>query len=903
VICPKCGAALNPDGHCPSCSAVTCADELGSASTAPIAGPPPRALGLPRVEPGQRFGERYTLIEEIGAGGMGQVYKAIDVRVGKTVALKLVRAGFEDQDQTVERFRRELSLAQEVTHPNVCRVHDLGESDGTLFISMEFVDGQSLDDLIQSVGTLSTKQTIAIGRQVCAGLEAIHARHIVHRDLKPANIMLDRSGHAIVMDFGLAYHNERDRLTGQGAILGTLAYISPEQAHGQPTDARTDIYAVGLVLFEMLTGKRAPGDGGSAPLALRAPGERCPPPSRFVPEVPPEMSAIVLRCLERDPAHRYASAAELDAALARLSASLSSGVRSGRLRPLPGRAPVASLTAAAVVIVALGSAGGWITAHRVRAAGDRRPVVAVMALDNVGKDPADEYLGVGIADTLITRLAGVPAITVVSRSAALEQRGRPTAAVARELGASYLVNGGVQRADHRLRVTLNLVRPDDSVAWGEELEGTVDDVFALHRKAAENLTEALQVSLTDADRRKLDRPPTSDAEAYASYARARALLERPDVPGSVARAIEGLQRAIQRDPRFALAQAALGEAYWARYVETSDEAWVARAQAAITEALRLEPDQPLTRIALAQLYRGTNRADAAADELRQVVAAHPSIDEAHRLLGEILVEEGEAEEAVAELRKAIDLRPDYWRNHASLAQAFYRSGRYPEAARVFQHVTELQPDNSRAFQMVGASYSLMGDDERALASYRKALELSPDARAYSNLGTLQYRQGKLKEAERSFEEAARLEPGSPAKYRNLGDVYARQGRPDAAREAWQHAVDLAERMLRVNPGDARTLGLLAVAEAKLGRREAAAQHAGEALRLAPADGEVLYRKAVVDALSGRGDTSLATLGEALARGYSVADAAGDDDFGPLRDTRTFRQLVGRAPVGAGKGGH
>src|SRR5262249_12864979 len=183
-------------------------------------------------------------------------------------------------------------------------------------------------------------------------------------------------------------------------------------------------------------------------------------------------------------------------------------------------------------------------------------------------------------------------------------------------------------------------------------------------------------------------------------------------------------------------------------------AWVTQAQAAITEALRLEPDQPLTRIALAQLYRGTNRSDAAADELRQVVAAHPSIDEAHRLLGEILVDEGETEEAVAERRKAFDLRPDSWRTHASLGQAFYRSGRYAEAARVFQHVTELQPDSSRAFQMLGASYSLMGDDERALASYRRALELSPDARAYSNLGTLQYRQGQLREAARPVPPAA-----------------------------------------------------------------------------------------------------------------------------------------------------
>src|SRR5207245_1004098 len=227
---------MSPAGSCPTCSADTFADEVAAASTAPI--PPSasrsRRSGAPlRFDPGQAFGDRYTLVEERGAGGMGYVYKAVDGRLGKTVALKLVRSDSGPQEQTIERFRRELSLAQEVTHPNVCRVYDLGEIEGTLFISMEYVEGQSLEDLIQSVGTLSAKQTIALGRQICAGLEAIHARQIVHRDLKPANVMVDRNGHAILMDFGLAYHHGRDRLTGEGAVLGTLAYISPEQARGQ----------------------------------------------------------------------------------------------------------------------------------------------------------------------------------------------------------------------------------------------------------------------------------------------------------------------------------------------------------------------------------------------------------------------------------------------------------------------------------------------------------------------------------------------------------------------------------------------------------------------------------------------------------------------------------------------
>src|SRR5262249_56968255 len=483
VTCPRCGAEMSPAGSCSLCSADTFADEVAAASTAPILpSSRPRRSGAPlRFDPGQAFGDRYTLVEEIGAGGMGHVYKAIDGRLGKTVALKLVRTDSGPQEQTIERFRRELSLAREVTHPNVCRVFDLHEIEGMLVISMEYVEGQSLEDLIQSVGMLSTKQTVALARQICAGLEAIHARQIVHRDLKPANVMVDRNGHAILMDFGLAYHHGRERLTGQGAVLGTLAYISPEQARGQATDGRTDLYSLGLVLYEMLTGRRAPGDGGAAPLALRESGERCPPPSRFAPDVPRALDAVVLRCLEREAPDRFLSAAELDAALARLAESLSSRTSATRVRAAARHAPLVTLAAAAVVVMSLASARGWWSAQPSRPPALTRPVVAVLPLDTVG-GAAEDHLGLGIADTLIAHLAGLRGLTVVSRTAAPAEARAQSGRLAHTLGADYVVSGSVQRAKGRMRVVASLIRPDNSVAWAGEYEGAADDVFGVQRR-------------------------------------------------------------------------------------------------------------------------------------------------------------------------------------------------------------------------------------------------------------------------------------------------------------------------------------------------------------------------------------------------------------------------------------
>jgi tetratricopeptide (TPR) repeat protein/tRNA A-37 threonylcarbamoyl transferase component Bud32 len=902
MTCIRCGGDTTGDAAlCPACAVSevraphtrTLPQGGFPTSTGPMRTPVPGHLYF---EPGEAFGERYTVVEEVGSGGMGQVYKAIDRKLGKTVALKLIRPDNAAQLESLERFRRELALAQEVTHPNVCRVHDLGEVDGVVYISMEYVEGQSLEDLIQSVGHLSPKQTVNLGRQACAGLQAIHERGIVHRDLKPGNIMVDRSGHALVMDFGMAYRSAQERLTGEGAVLGTLAYLSPEQARSQPMDQRSDIYAVGLVLYEMLTGRRPPGDRSSVPLALRDTGEICPPPSRLAPEVPGALDAVVMRCLERDPDRRFPTAVALEQALAHAAAALSSGV-SGRVAPLAQRPR--KTRAMAVVLALLVAAGGAASWWWWREGRDRggppglAPVVAVLPLANVGSDPTDEYLGVGIADSLITHLAALPTVTVVSRSATLESGRRlsGTRALARDLGVTFVVNGGVQRAHDRLRVTLNLVRPDDSVAWGAEFEGTVDQFFAMQRRMAEALSGALQVTLTRAARERLARPPAASVDAYADYSRARALLERPDVSGNVERAIEGFETALGKDPGFALAHAGLGEAYWARYQETRDPAWTARAQSAITEALRIDPEQPRTRFALALLYQGTGRAEAALDELRRVLAQQPSNDDAHRLLGDILADRGEWQEALAELQRAVAIRPEFWRNHSSLGFAYVKTGRHAEAIAAFTKVTDLQPDNSRGFQMLGTAYQNAGDNQRALENYRRAIELGPDAFAYLNMGTIYYDEGRFREAATAYEEAIRLGPATPATHRNLGDAYERMGNAAQARRAYLKAVELSQEALKVNPSDAQALSRLAVYEAKLGRRADAAAHIRQALALSPADGDVAYRRAVVHALAGDRSAALAALGEAVARGYSPSRARVDYDLRTLEPLPEFQALV------------
>jgi len=317
------------------------------------------------LSPGTRLGP-YEILAAAGSGGMGEVYRARDTRLDRIVAVKvLLEAVLQDPGRR-QRLEREARAVSSLSHPNICTLHDVGHQDGVDYLVMEFLEGETLDDRLAK-GPLPPEQALRHAVEIASALDAAHRRGIVHRDLKPGNIMVDRSGHPILMDFGLAFHQGTDRLTGAGSVLGTLAYLSPEQARGRTTDHRSDLYGVGLILFEMLTGKHPPGDESSVPLALREAAERCPGPSRLVSDVPAALDAIVLRCLEREPERRFPSAADLETALGGAAAGLSSSSASAprhRSRPLQlARASNArSVTAAAACVLALAAIWLWRSA-------------------------------------------------------------------------------------------------------------------------------------------------------------------------------------------------------------------------------------------------------------------------------------------------------------------------------------------------------------------------------------------------------------------------------------------------------------------------------------------------------------------------------------------------------------
>lgn len=851
----------------------------------------------------------YRVVRLLGSGGMGEVWLADDSRLGRKVALKKLPDA--TPAGTRHLLMHEARAAAVLNHPHIAGVYDVLESETGTCIVMEYIDGDTLSTRLGR-GPLPVPAVLHIAAELLDALEHAHGHGIVHRDLKPANIQITTDGRAKILDFGVARiqsSGESRRAPGGATtrVVGTPGYAAPEQLAGLPGDARSDLYGLGMLLFEALTGRRpfmAPDLLGAT---LQAVSRPAPSPGAFNPTISPEVSAIVVRALEPDPARRYQSASEMLSDVRRAARLLADGATvdqvSGprarvRVRRMADWRPlvvgVSILTVLLGIVAAI--AVGFRDDRASPVAASSRPVVAVLPLNNLSGDESDYPVSLGVSEAISTRLARVPAIAVISRSDLRDVRGTAGGIeeVARAVGATFVVDGSLQRAGDVFGVNLRLVAADGTFTWGERFEGSAADLFMLQSRMAEAIVNALHVRVSAAERQRLDDTPRADPQALVDYWQGRALLDRLDVPSNVPLAIDAFRSAVDRDAAFAMAHAGLCEAYWQQYRTSREAQWTTLAIDACATAVDLERDNTVVRVALAAVQRGTGRLDAAASELRHVMELQPNHPDAPRLLGQVLAEQGQIDAAIPEFQQAIALRPQFWINYSSLGVALFEAGRYRDAIPAFEQVVALQPDSAWGHNQLGAAFHMLGERQLAREHYERAIELGPNARALSNLGTIYYHEGRFADAARTYEEALGLNPTSPTTNRNLGDAYQRLGNLAAAKAAWLRALDLTRAELQVNPTDAENLSRLAVYEAKLGRHDEAEQHAAQAVASLPESGAVHFRQAVVYALAGASDRALASLTGAMARGYSASVARSDHDLDALRQLPQFEQIVGPA---------
>lgn len=860
------------------------------------------------LEPGTDFGPRYRIVSVLGRGGMGAVYKAYDKDLDRIVALKLVRPDLTGQDTVMQRFKQELLLASKISNKNILRIHDLGDVNGIKFISMAYVEGEDLHHLLDREGRLGVDQSVNLARQLCSALTAAHAEGVVHRDLKPHNILIDKSGNAYVSDFGLArsLDDGAAAMTHTGDLVGTPLYMSPEQVEGKSVDARSDIYAFGLVFYQMLTGQ-VPFAGSSGFKVMYERLKSDPPnPKTVNPDLPNYLVRIVLKSLERDPDRRYQTAQEilidLDAEHAATSWQNRPVLQRKQRRGMLWAAGALLLVVAGIFAIPrlhslLTRSQSGVTAPVAAQAIpplSQGKYVAVLPFKMLG-DSSLAYLGEGIQESLSAKLfqlggvhiADAQAVQRLDASQGLEK-------LASQIGANLILDGTIQQAGGKIAIVARLQDPaDHKLVWSQEFEGTPEQLLGLEDRIYSGLVLGLNLSPSGTEMARSVRRPTENEAAYDLYLKGREAMRNEQNPKSVESAINYFNQALAKDPRFALAYAGIANASLLRYNVTKDAFWTQKAAGAAQQALRLDDSVPETHMTMGAVLTSTGRSQAAIGELNQALKLAPDSDEVYRRLGGAYLASGDKDQGIDSFEHAVKINPYYWVNYNALGNAYLELGNYPKALAAFSKVTELEPDNAWGYENVGAVHLNEGEYAESIPALQKALELQPDADNYSNIGTAYFYLRRYGDSMKAFEKAAELNPNDEGIAGNLADAERWSGQKDRSPAAYDRAISLAYKQLEVNPQDSGVMAHLALYYAKKADYVQALNFIHRARAINPHDVQNVYDEATVQALAGHPAEALKNLQDAFARGYATTTAEKDPELATLRGNPEFSRLLSK----------
>lgn len=745
------------------------------------------------MEVGTKLGP-YEILAAIGAGGMGEVYRARDTRLGRDVAIKVCRGDLARDPERLRRFEQEARLVSTLNHPSIVTVYDVGDSGGAAYIAMELLDGRTLRELLAE-GALPTKKLLGIAAQLADGLAKAHDAGIVHRDLKPENVIVTTDGFAKILDFGLGKLVEPDDpgheatgvslVTEPGTMMGTSAYMSPEQALGRPADFRSDQFAFGSLLYEMLTGKGAFARA-SVPETMTAVIREEPEPlERRAPRAPAPLRWIIERCLAKDAVERYASTRDLAHDLARLRDRLSEVTDSapgGAAAPRPtDRRRTATTASTAVAATEPGVA--------------TLPSVAVLPFVNMSTDPENEFFADGITEDVIAHLAKIRTLRVISRTSVMAFKGRQQSLreIGAALGVGMLVEGSVRRSHNRVRIVAQLVDPRaDEPLWAESYDRELDDIFAIQTDVALQVAAALRAELTLEERARIGRRPTRDLAAYQLYLQGRHHLVRFTKEG-VTQSLAFFEQAVARDPSFALAYAAMAHAHTQFGIEGISgvvpvEAF-ARAQRAVKSALALD-DSLAEAHGIVGLLLFTRDFDwkGAEAEFRRALALSPGSADVCDHLGWLCSAQRRFDESLALVRRAHELDPVAHRS--DVANELMRAGRTQEALAEAERALALDPKFSRSNAVFGWACLKLGRTVEGLAAIARAVEFSPGSTLF--LAQLGQAYGMTGDEARSRAILAELEALAATEYvaaYHFAHVFTGLGEHDAAIDCLERAFE------------------------------------------------------------------------------------------------------------------
>ena len=810
----------------------------------------------------------FRILAPLGEGGMARVWRAWDELQQRPVALKILSTTLARSEDARRRFRREAKTVAALQHRAIAPVYEWGEAGDQMYIAMALVDGETVTALVGQ-RLLPLSQAVHIATETAHGLAHAHGQGVVHRDVTSRNVIVSREGSVYLLDFGLALVRGATRFTSKHTLLGTMAYMAPETLLSHQADERSDLYSLGVVFYEALTGKLPFQGDRDEVVTFEALSRSVSAPSASRAEISPELDRIVLRLVAREPERRYQTAGEFIAEITRLIATTPAGGGSP--------APADSM------------------ASRI---GSGRGPIYLAVLPIRSPDPMSGAGGATarMLDDLVTAVmssvarAGRVHVVPVSEEAA-RTAARDLQAFAREVGCNLVLKSSAQIAGTALRITYGLVDPEQGqqIAGGN-VDGSTVLPFELQDRLAASVRAALGTREPLLPEDRPARPP--DPAAAERLEQALGYMQRYDNEASLDGAIALLQGLLRTEGERPQILAALARAYLHKHQLTRQRTWEGQAAAACARAVELAPDAPEVQLALGELHVAGGRWEDALAAHDRALAADPKLYEA--LLGRARALEGlkRPDEAEAACDCAIELRPADWRGYHTRGLMLFLNGRYNEALVPWRRVTELTPDNASAHSNLGATYFNIDEFQNAETVIRRSLAIRPSAMGYYNLGTLLFFLEKFDDCVTAFEKAVDLNPADPVAWGNLGNACRLiLGREARAAEALDSAIGLMRERLERSPNSGDAWARLAGYLAGRGRRDEAEDAVHRALELSPQNPYCLWAAGHTYFLLGRRDDALRCLAEAVHRGYGVDALRHDPDLKPLGTDPEFLKIL------------
>ena len=787
--CLKCHTENTSDSQfCKKCATPLPSSEDISISHTKTLKTPIRGLAISSI-----FASRYEILKELGKGGMGEVYRVRDKKLDEEMALKILKPEIATDERIIERFRNELKLARKITHKNVCRMHDFHEEEGTPFITMEYVEGEDLKSLVKRKGKLPEEEALSKAKQVCEGLVEAHGLGVVHRDLKPQNIMIDSKSNAKIMDFGIARSVETKGVTETGVMIGTPDYISPEQAEGEEADQRSDIYSLGVILYEMVTGK-VPFEGDTAlSVALKHKAQVPKEPRKVNPEVSDDLSRLILICMEKDRERRYQKAEALLSDLKNIEEGLPLGTKIKPRRETIVATLIRKKLLIPTLIVALAIIA--LVVWQLLPKAPSITSIAVLPFEDQSPNKDQEYFCDGLSEELINRLTNIESLRVPAKTSSFFFKGKRSSIqeIGKALNVNMILGGSLRKAGNKLRITVQLVNVIDGYTiWSNKYESNLEDYFALWDEISLAIVDNLKIKLLGEERAKLVKRHTENLEAYNLYVKGRYFLDK-GTEEDMEKSLDYFQQAIEEDPSYAPAYVGKADCYilLADFGYLSSKEAYPKLRAAAEKALEMDDTLAGAYASLGYVkYRYDWDWAGAEKDFKRALDLDPNYGYAHLSYSLYLSDMGRHDEAIKEAKRGLESDPLSLDFNNALGWILYLARRYDHEIEQFQNLLEIDQNYWVAYNNLARAYAGKGMYKKAIVEAQKAIELSGrNMMAIATLGYIYALAERRDEARKVLDDLLELSKKEHVASFYVALVYTCLGQKDQAFECLEKAYE------------------------------------------------------------------------------------------------------------------